>query len=876
MSRRPDEARQLVTSNDPAGYMRVEAQTGVVAAESVESGGTQSDRLLEDDDSLRMEQLKGDIAELRKKETMQERRLSEAKSFWENKVLALTQEMDSLRSEVQAREVELQELQCPPHEAPKRLPGPKCLLFVQGHCFNSLTLLVILANMILMFMEYFYKDALKPFRTAVWYANIFFLGYYTLELVLKALLFHCKLLCGPCCFVWWNWVDLLVVVAGILDHFVVPIGLHNGFLDKDNIQDLYFVRLVRCMRLLRALKIVHGLVTADLAWVEQHRFQAFMMGVISFNTVILAFECDGAGLDNVWFYVDRALLVIYAFELALRMAHWGCRFFCHSTDMLWNWLDLIVVLGGVVDQWWEPLLGVIAHCMGMPEMKSAYELEDDEDMGKIMSLMRLTRLLRLLRLVRLVRGIQPLYTLVLGIVQAMQGMFWVVFLTVFFLYVWAIFCVMLVGQGLVFGGRRPPAVVEQIFPNVFESMYVLFKVMNGDQSDIVPLFTVMPITKLGVVTFVVLTNWAILSILTAVVSENMINATETHRQELEQAAQADKAERSKRTLEEIFMGADVDRNSTLTREELIVLLQDEDRCDELADASGLEKADLVHLFDVLSTHHVSDTGEVVFYINREDWMEGLKKQSATATERAVMRLEKRLTTIEKNLAVVEHTVTKESGKTDSAIKDIERKLDGIKEADVLAPLLARLEQRIDAGEAAARASAEKASQETAEVQRMLARLEQRLDADAAAAREAKESTEAALAAAVAKAVRAVPQPAPAPQAFLPGAALEPQRQLEADPFAAIAEAEKQRAFEAAVGCLPPIGWEAQAYSPREEEDLPLPVPKPRFAGAPAERATVSPAGTGEEPIGTMPTGSAPGEGQHERGDPVDPLDHLLN
>merc|ERR1719446_1561000 len=162
-------------------------------------------------------------------------------------------------------------------------------------------------------------------------------------------------------------------------------------------------------------------------------------------------------------------------------------------------------------------------------MKSSQSI----DIGDLMTTLRMARLLRILRLVRLVKNIPPLFTLIVGILQAMQGMAWVLVLTAVFLYAFALLSVRLIGHGLVFGGNAPPE-VAQIFPTVPQSMFVLFKVMNGDTEPVEPLFQALPLSKLAFVLYMVVSSWAILSILTAVVSENMINATEKHREDLEE------------------------------------------------------------------------------------------------------------------------------------------------------------------------------------------------------------------------------------------------------------------------------------------------------------------------------------------------------
>merc|ERR1719487_1575084 len=154
------------------------------------------------------------------------------------------------------------------------------------------------------------------------------------------------------------------------------------------------------------------------------------------------------------------------------------------------------------------------------------------NLGQAMMMLRMARLLRILRLVRLVKNIPPLFTLIVGILQAMQGMAWVLVLTGVLLYAFALLSVRLIGHGLIFGGKAPDEVAA-IFPSVPQSMFVLFKVMNGDTDPVEPLFHEVPLSKLIFVLYMVVSSWAILSILTAVVSENMINATDAHRLEVD-------------------------------------------------------------------------------------------------------------------------------------------------------------------------------------------------------------------------------------------------------------------------------------------------------------------------------------------------------
>merc|ERR1719426_771420 len=261
-------------------------------------------------------------------------------------------------------------------------------------------------------------------------------------------------------------------------------------------------------------------------------------------------------------------------------------------------------------------------------------------MSEIMTTLRMARLLRILRLVRLVKNIPPLFTLIVGILQAMQGMAWVLVLTAVFLYAFALLSVRLVGHGLLFGGQAPPEVGE-IFPSVPQSMFVLFKVMNGDTEQVEPLFHACPLSKLVFVLYMVVSSWAILSILTAVVSENMIQATEHHRNELEEEKAFTRDREVREYLANLFAEADQDGSNELGEEEFEAMLHDKSKCADLQEKTGLKAHDLEQIFKFLIT------GDKV---SQDVFIDALQSESHPVTERTVFRLEKRLIDLQTSFA----------------------------------------------------------------------------------------------------------------------------------------------------------------------------------------------------------------------------------
>merc|ERR1719326_408085 len=96
-----------------------------------------------------------------------------------------------------------------------------------------------------------------------------------------------------------------------------------------------------------------------------------------------------------------------------------------------------------------------------------------------------------------------------------------------------------------------------------------------------PLFDVMPALKLVFVLYMVLSSWAILSILTAVVSENMLRVTEANEEERTTNEAREEKERSTIKLKEMFALIDHDQSGEIDRDEFYLMLEDELLSEEL-------------------------------------------------------------------------------------------------------------------------------------------------------------------------------------------------------------------------------------------------------------------------------------------------------
>jgi len=175
-------------------------------------------------------------------------------------------------------------------------------------------------------------------------------------------------------------------------------------------------------------------------------------------------------------------------------------------------------------------------------------------------------------------------------------------------------------------------------------MFVLFKAMNGDTESLLPLFHALPLSKLGFVVYMVVSSWAILSILTAVVSENMIKANEQRRNELDEEREYTKVNEVREYLAQLFADADRDKNNYIGPEEFKSMMDDASTSSDLTEKTGLQRKDLEQIF----TFMLDRSGRV----SREVFIAALQNESRIVTERSVFRLEKRL--LDLQLSFEEH------------------------------------------------------------------------------------------------------------------------------------------------------------------------------------------------------------------------------
>merc|ERR1712048_926782 len=217
---------------------------------------------------------------------------------------------------------------------------------------------------------------------------------------------------------------------------------------------------------------------------------------------------------------------------------------------------------------------------------------------------------------------------------------WVVVLTVLTLYACAIVFTSLVGKGYMTGGVVEDE-AEYRFGSVAKSMFSLFKLMNGDTTVVAPITSSVQ-GQLLFAGFMVVANWAILAILTSVVSDNMISSSARANEEDEKKQREEAHEHRVAQLQTLFKEIDTDGSGAIEKKEWDKMLEDKGLRQTLLDATGLGTEDLVDYFNCLSIDVRQQHRQEIANVNIDRrlpyhlFIENLKNEGVVADKRSVL------------------------------------------------------------------------------------------------------------------------------------------------------------------------------------------------------------------------------------------------
>lgn len=534
-----------------------------------------------------------------------------------------------------------------------QLPGQRVgpFKFVESGWFQLVVGVVILWNIIIAWQQCFHgsNDFLEKCQIAI-------LILYVLEILLRIWHFGPRFFCASFAETVWNYADLVVISLGVFDEVLAS-------LQK---QEVPGSRALRALRLLRILRTVAVLSADAFAWVESGWFQGLGAGVIAMNAVVMGLETEIE--SGIWWWLEQAFLLFFLLELAAKIRLDGLfKFFCASAQedsvLLWNYLDSFIVLAGIADQWilaiFEVQVGNAGH------------------LPHLLTLLRLLRLMRLLRLLRLVKVVRPVYQLAMSIVKALQSMFWFLVLTLLALYACALVMTNLIGNAMLSGAEDLDPKVRMLFSSVLDSLFTLFGLMNSQYwQEVDPLFRAFPFLKPVWVLYTVLSSWALLSILTGVVSDNMLEV-----RQLQERKDEEKVERLRlkvtQSLSEVFLAASKD--GVMEKQDFVEVMSSPYFLRKLQSVANMPVQDMLRMFDWLD---VNQQGS----INQEDFMAGFDCLNEAVTGKSLLKLqttarhrcrkiEKRAAALRSEISSAENTLLKRSEEMEGSLNEVLQRIE---------------------------------------------------------------------------------------------------------------------------------------------------------------------------------------------------------
>lgn len=342
-------------------------------------------------------------------------------------------------------------------------------------------------------------------------------------------------------------------------------------------------------------------------FVQSNIFQTFIAFVIICNCIVMGFETDYPAKQELWMLLERICLGVFTFELTMRLLFLGSDFF-RGSDWGWNTFDSVVVAAGLIDT----VLEIFDPVDTEEELTLAGHHRRTHRIGAVSVMFRAIRLMRILRVFRLFRVLTQLYMLVMSFMEAVQSVVWVSVLAGVYLFLCAVFLTRMLGQPLGADALDSSDLdasdvdhamfYKQAFGTIPQSMLTLFQLMATPDLRLVQTAIDHSLgVKLFFVSYVVFGSFALLSILTGVISESMVSKGQVRRENMRFEEEA-RLKAVRQRLREHFKEYDESGDGLLSRAEfshaipsILQLLKEQSGED---DAIYTED-DLIMVFDLM-------------------------------------------------------------------------------------------------------------------------------------------------------------------------------------------------------------------------------------------------------------------------------------
>uniref|UniRef100_A0A7S0B218 EF-hand domain-containing protein n=1 Tax=Pyrodinium bahamense TaxID=73915 RepID=A0A7S0B218_9DINO len=351
---------------------------------------------------------------------------------------------------------------------------------------------------------------------------------------------------------------------------------------------------------------------------ESRLCTVIVMGLIAGNTLVIVLEAHDPHWPG-WEPITDVFTAFFTVEILLRL--WVSRwsFFTDPREWGWNLFDLGLVVIGVA----EALSTLFSNIHG------------------VFGFFRAIRVIRILRICRVMRQIKSLTLLMEGFLHFLSAEFYIFVLFVYVVFIAALVCTTIVGDHAkeVWDDASESDIIEFLFGNLLKSMVTMFQLVTlDDWVSIVKLVgTKMPIMFVFLLCYILITAFAMIALLTGVMTEciNRVSSRGEKQEEEREFA------RYVATLEGFFRGHGTGEDAGLTLAEFAELLQKQ----EVAEHIHLHQASTAcgheELADIFKSLDLNFNGRVSW----DEFLRGLRYVQGPASARQLCLLRAELNRI---------------------------------------------------------------------------------------------------------------------------------------------------------------------------------------------------------------------------------------
>lgn len=310
--------------------------------------------------------------------------------------------------------------------------------------------------------------------------------------------------------------------------------------------------------------------------------------------------------------IEQAILIFSVVEFYMMVERFRAGFGSWHTGTearIFTIVEIVGLTANVVDAWIFPLLMfVLPGCRRLSPF---------------------LRMLWLLRMVRLIGLVPQLHELFHGVLDALQGLFWVLVFMVLLLYAVAILTTRLIGQVEL---SEEAQEIQLLFKDTGTSMMTLFNIMTAWSLDpLLPFFDLVPAAKPWFVMFYIFEGWVLLAVMTGTVSFRMISSkAKIDTSEAEMQAEERRMQLTE-TLYNLFVQLDEDGNGEMSLAEFQAVLQSREIMRLLSEATSIVPKDLLDLFEWMD-----DDGSGV--VSMDEFMSGFKWLSEPFNSKTMLKV----------------------------------------------------------------------------------------------------------------------------------------------------------------------------------------------------------------------------------------------